>query len=94
MDISVGVPVYNSENILPELIRQFKDALKEFEYEIILVNDESPDKSWDVILKEILSNYQFIGVNLRKNSSLDNAIIAGLKYRKPKWNVKNYPLLY
>jgi undecaprenyl-phosphate 4-deoxy-4-formamido-L-arabinose transferase len=79
LDLSVVIPVYNSEEILPELLRQLDDALKEVRNEIILVNDESTDKSWEVILDLISQYRQLVAVNLRKNSGQDNAIMAGLK---------------
>ncbi|MDR2020590.1 MAG: glycosyltransferase [Treponema sp.] len=79
LDLSVVIPVYNSEDVLPELLRQLDDALKELRNEIILVNDESADKSWEVILDMVSRYRQLVAVNLRKNSGQDNAIMAGLK---------------
>lgn len=80
--ISVVVPVYKSQEILPELFRQVDDALRDFEYELILVNDGSPDGSWDEIRKLTEKSPCVIGVNLRKNSGQDNALIAGLEQAK------------
>ncbi|MDR2210650.1 MAG: glycosyltransferase [Spirochaetaceae bacterium] len=85
--ISIVIPVYNSEKILPELFRQLTDALKGHIYEAILVNDESADQSWNVILAGILQYPQLVGINLRKNSGQDNAIMAGLKISRGKYVV-------
>ena len=42
-DISIVIPVYNSENILVELHRQIQESLKNINFELILVNDQSED---------------------------------------------------
>ena len=49
--ISVVVPVYNSELILPALIKRLEPALASLtnKYEVVLVNDGSRDQSWKVI---------------------------------------------
>jgi polyisoprenyl-phosphate glycosyltransferase len=51
VEISVVVPVYNSSRILPELVNRLSKVLKDnFQtYEIILVDDCSPDDSWSTI---------------------------------------------
>jgi polyisoprenyl-phosphate glycosyltransferase len=80
MQVSIVVPVYNSAACLPELARRVQqDVGAHFErYELILVNDNSPDNSWPIIA-ELAGQYDFIcGVNLRRNVGQDNAIMAGL----------------
>ncbi len=79
-DISVVIPVYNSQENLIELARQIQDALAELRYELILVNDGSRDESWQVIARLCSLSPDVIGVNLRKNCGQDNAIMAGLSY--------------
>jgi polyisoprenyl-phosphate glycosyltransferase len=80
MELSVIVPVYRSEECLPELARRVQEAVagRIREYELILVNDGSPDASWKVI-SSLADTYPFVvGVNLRKNVGQDNAIMAGM----------------
>lgn len=79
MDLSIVVPVYNSSNILPEFVDEVKKEIKFVDkFELILVNDNSPDSSWDKI-KELQKKYPFIkGLNLMKNYSQHNAIMAGI----------------
>lgn len=86
-DISVVIPVYNSEECVAELSRQVTDSLKDFNWELILVNDCSPDKSWEEIKKVATRNKNIIGINLRKNSGQDLAILAGLNHAHGKWIV-------
>jgi glycosyltransferase involved in cell wall biosynthesis len=84
MELSIVVPVYRSADCLPELARRIReDVGRHFEsYELILVNDCSPDDSWAVISK-LAQEYAFVtGLNLRKNVGQDNAIMAGLRYSR------------
>ncbi len=86
-EISIVIPVYNSEGNLIELARQVHDALAEISYELILVNDGSKDASWEHIVQLCRQNNHVIGVNLRKNSGQDNAIMAGLSYATGNYTV-------
>ena len=49
--ISIVSPVYRAEKILPELIRRISNVMNKGSviYEIVLVDDRSPDDSWKVI---------------------------------------------
>ena len=80
--ISVVVPVYGSEACLEELSRQVADALEGEPYELILVDDQSPDESWRVIRRLGEGNPSVIGIRLRKNAGQDNAILCGLRQAK------------
>ena len=82
MDLSIIIPVFNSENILEKLInRIYKSSnVKDFpeKFEVILINDSSHDESWKKI--KFLSG-EFVnikGINLIKNYGQHNAIMAGL----------------
>src|SRR5260221_9518279 len=78
IEISVVVPVYNSESCIVELSQQIFEALQHIHYELILVNDGSKDKSWNKIVSLTQINKHLKGVSLKKNSGQDNAIMAGL----------------
>ncbi|GAB6041585.1 glycosyltransferase family 2 protein [Endothiovibrio diazotrophicus] len=77
MEVSVVIPVFNSEEALPELCRQLWDALDGREFEVILVNDGSADRSWEVI-ERLSREFGVVGVCLARNFGQDNAIMAGL----------------
>lgn len=84
MLLSVISPVYKADGILPkltELISQECDAIN-IEYEIILVNDASPDNSWDAIKTICKSKKGVMGINLSKNFGQHSAINAGLSLAK------------
>jgi polyisoprenyl-phosphate glycosyltransferase len=79
-DVSVVVPVYRSAECLADLVGQVSAALNAAgrSYEIILVNDGSPDDSWARIV-DLAGRYPALtGVNLRRNFGQDNALMAGL----------------
>lgn len=79
IECSVVVPVYNSQETLFPLVERIVSALSgSTGFEIILVNDGSRDQSWNTI-KGVAAKYpQVIGIDLRKNSGQDNAIMAGM----------------
>ncbi len=77
-EISVIIPVYNSANCLPELARRIDETLQA-DYELILINDQSLDNSWEVIEAIVAVNPAVTGINLRINAGQDNAIMAGLR---------------
>ena len=83
MLISFVIPCYRSENTLADVVQTIQetvDAKEDFEAEIILVNDASPDGTWDVINK-LYEKYDNVkGINIAKNSGQQSAIMAGLRH--------------
>ena len=82
--LSIVVPVYNSARILPQLVDQVHAEMCKVgmvdSFELLLVNDASPDISWQVI-RSLAQQHAFIkGVSLRRNFGQHNAIMAGLHY--------------
>lgn len=80
--ISVVIPVYRSAQIIPELARRVTHALDSITqaYEIILVNDGSPDASWAAIQQAISEYPQYIqGIDLMRNYGQHNALLAGIR---------------
>ncbi|MBL4653819.1 MAG: glycosyltransferase family 2 protein [Flavobacteriales bacterium] len=81
MNISVIIPVYNSEQSLPLLVSRLKPVLEKCadEFELILVNDGSQDASWEVITK-MVEQYNWIrGISLMRNSGQHNALLCGIR---------------
>lgn len=87
--ISVVVPVYGCQTALVELCERLENALitVAHHYEIILVNDASPDHSWETILNLSQENKDIKGINLSRNFGQHHAITAGLDYSKGDWVV-------
>jgi glycosyltransferase involved in cell wall biosynthesis len=79
--ISVVIPVYNSEATLVDLVSQLSEVLPRCHdrYEVILVNDGSRDRSWDVIC-ELAGRYPCVrGINLMRNFGQHNATLCGIR---------------
>jgi len=79
--ISVVVPVYNSELILPELVKRLEPVLTGVarEYELVLVNDGSRDQSWKIIQEQSRARPWVRGINLMRNYGQHNALLCGLR---------------
>jgi len=89
MNISVISPVYNAANVLDELVLRIENAISSFadDYEIILINDESQDNSWECIKEICLKNKKVVGINLSRNFGQHYAITAGLDISHGDWVV-------
>jgi undecaprenyl-phosphate 4-deoxy-4-formamido-L-arabinose transferase len=81
-DLSIVIPVYGSQEVLPNLVEKITAALnvtlvQGSSYEIIFICDNSPDKSWEVI--KMLAQYdsRVRGILLRTNAGQHNALMAG-----------------
>lgn len=87
--LSIVIPEYRGAKIVPELVCRIVETMKTIteEYEIILVNDASPDNTWSVIQQECAKNKRVKGLNLSRNFGQHNAITAGFAYAKGKWIV-------
>lgn len=81
MNLSVIIPVYNSEGTLLPLIERLAKALPVLagDYEVVLVNDGSRDASWDVIV-DLANRYPWVhGIDLMRNSGQHNALLCGIR---------------
>ena len=87
--LSVVSPVYKAESMIPELVKRIKDSLQGIspEYEIILVSDGSPDRSWAAIQEECALDPRVKGINLSRNFGQHYAISAGLEHVSGEWIV-------
>ena len=68
VEISIVSPVYRGEKMVKELVDRIVGSVTTItnDYEIILVNDASPDNSWDAIVAECKKNNKVKGINYAK----------------------------
>lgn len=87
--LSIISPIYKGENMLNELVSRIEKTVYSIveSYEIILVNDCSPDNSWDKIKEICSTNFNVKGVNLSRNFGQHYAITAGLSVASGEWVV-------
>ncbi len=79
MDISVVIPLYNEEESLPELTGWIHRVMEKhgFSYEIVLVDDGSKDRSWEVIKKLQRGNPRIRGIKFRRNYGKSAGLFCG-----------------
>jgi len=82
--LSIVIPVFNSEAILPDLAKRLADVLPVLaqKYEVILVNDGSQDNSWEVVWKLSQEHPWLVGIDLMRNYGQHNALLCGIRTAK------------
>lgn len=89
MKLSVVIPVYGCRAALPELHRRLTETVQKLtdDYEIILVNDQCPQNSWEVIEVLCREDRHVVGIEMSRNFGQMKAILAGLDYSTGDWIV-------
>ena len=87
--ISVVTPVYGCGDCLEQLYNRLKTTLSNINenFEIIMVNDASPDNAWDIITQLAHKDNRVKGINLSRNFGQHRTITAGLDYASGEWIV-------
>lgn len=83
--ITIIVPAYNEEEALPyffDRIKNVVDDIKNYNFEILFINDGSKDKTLEIIKKYKEEENRISYVNLSRNFGKEVAMIAGLDYAK------------
>lgn len=83
MDLSIIVPVYNEEESLTPLVEWIERVLADnFAYEVIMIDDGSTDKSWEVT-ESLAAKYPSVrGVSFRRNYGKSAALHVGFQEAK------------
>ena len=79
MNISVVVPLFNEEESLPELCAWIDRVMQKnnFSYEVLLIDDGSKDKSWEVVERISADNSNIKGIKFRRNYGKSAALNVG-----------------
>lgn len=87
--ISIVSPVYRAEGIVENLVSEIQKAMEVLNvtYEILLVDDRSPDNSWEKMKAISKKNQNIKSIRLSKNFGQHPAIMAGLSQAKGEWIV-------
>ena len=89
MNITVVVPVYRGETLIGPLTDRLAQVLPKIakKYEVLLVNDGSPDDSWQVI-QDLSRQYRWVrGILLMRNYGQHNATLCGVREAKYEMTV-------
>lgn len=89
MKISAVIPVYNSADIVGRTIDRTVTFFRgrDWEYEIILVNDGSSDRSWEVLREKAEEHEGLVCIQLLRNYGQHSAVFCGLHYATGDWVV-------
>lgn len=83
MKISFVIPCYRSEKMIGKVIEEIRETMAkmpQYTYEVVLINDCSPDNTFEAI-KELAAKYSFIkGINLARNFGQHAALMAGFRH--------------
>lgn len=87
--ISVVIPLYKCSLFINELSRRLINTLSSIseDFEIIFVNDASPENDWEIVVELSKKEYRIKGINFSRNFGQHHAITAGLDYAKGEWIV-------
>ena len=81
MSVSIVIPVFNAEPNLAELHRQLMPAMAALveRFELILVEDCSRDRSWDIVRRLAAEDERVRGIRLSRNYGQHNALLCGIR---------------
>jgi glycosyltransferase involved in cell wall biosynthesis len=81
MEISVVIPLYNEAESLPELVAEIQAVMDahRYDYEVIMVDDGSTDRSWDVLVGLRASNPHLKGIRFQRNYGKSAALQVGFQ---------------
>jgi undecaprenyl-phosphate 4-deoxy-4-formamido-L-arabinose transferase len=81
--ISFVIPCYRSEKMIGKVIEEIRETMAkmpQYTYEVVLINDCSPDNTFGAI-KELAEKYSFVkGINLARNFGQHAALMAGFRH--------------
>lgn len=81
MKVSIVIPVYRSAETLPRLIDRINSSVRGvLDFELICVDDSSPDDSWDVLCRLSVSYGELRCVQLMRNFGQHNALMCGFRH--------------
>lgn len=83
--VSFVIPCYRSEATLPDVVKEIQEKMnrmEEYDYEVVLVNDCSPDGTFDTIRRLCQENDNITGIDLARNFGQHSALMAGFHYVK------------
>ena len=80
--ISIVIPAYNEQDCVNELARQLTavmNKLKKYEFEVLIVENGSKDKTWPLLQKIAATDKRFKPIRLSRNFGMDGGVTAGLE---------------
>jgi len=76
--VSVIIPTYNESQNIPVLIKRLESILKNYNYEILIVDDNSPDRTWEVGEALAEKNPAIRVIRRLSDRGLSSAVVSGM----------------
>jgi len=76
--LSVVVPTYNEAENVPILVELLQDELADFDYEVIIVDDDSPDETWRIATEIVADDHRFSVIRRTSDRGLSAAVLTGM----------------
>jgi undecaprenyl-phosphate 4-deoxy-4-formamido-L-arabinose transferase len=86
-EISIVIPVFNEEASLHELRARVQEALADEDYELVLVNDGSADRSSEILRELAHAHPEVVAVELSRNFGQHPAVLAGFSVSRGRYVV-------
>jgi polyisoprenyl-phosphate glycosyltransferase len=82
MKISVVIPCFNEEQVLPELVRRVTTAAEKwkFDWEVLCIDDGSSDRTWTMLVEQNQRDPRWRAISLARNFGHQTAVSAGIQY--------------
>jgi dolichol-phosphate mannosyltransferase len=79
--ISIIVPTYNERENILDLVKRINFALRNTSYELIIVDDNSPDRTWE-LAERLATHYPIKVIKRKRKAGLSSAVIRGFNEAK------------
>ena len=88
-NLTVVIPLFNEETLINELTKRVRQNIEIItqNYQIILIDDGSEDRTWEFIAEEAGKDKRIFGIKLSRNFGHHYAISAGLKFSDSDWTI-------
>ena len=86
-NLSIVLPTYNEKDNIIDLINKIKDVIQSYTYEIIVVDDNSPDKTFKKCKEYFINDKNIIMILRKTNYGLANSIREGIENAKGEYVV-------
>src|SRR5262245_55122257 len=82
MKVSVVIPCYNEEEVLPELFQRVTAAAEKWscDWEVVCVDDGSRDRTWQMVASQHQADARWRGLSFARNFGHQTAVSAGIYY--------------
>lgn len=84
-NLSIVLPTYNEKDNIIDLINKIKEVIQNYSYEIIVVDDNSPDETFEICKKHFINDEKTKMILRKTNQGLANSIREGIENAKGEY---------